>query len=172
MKWLNKSCRWCFLVFSKIWGIFLDTFLCSWTQIQFSTASSSHFCCRRLRWGLRASLGNTSLIAVSLNDIQQRYLFFLNKIYLAPVQGSAFSLYSLNFPGVARFSWLPAFTALARAAEYLSAQRCLPFISCHFASGTGFCTVSPPHSAAYTGILRLLLRYNFCYHPLHSRYSL
>lgn len=123
MKWLNKSCRWCFLVFSKIWGIFLDPFFRSWTQIRFSTALSSRFCCRRLRWGLRASLGNTSLIAVSLNDIQQRYLFFLNKIYLAPVQGSAFSLYSLNFPGVAHFSWLPAFTALARAAEYISLRK-------------------------------------------------
>lgn len=129
MKQFNKSCRWCFLVFSKIWGFSLDTFFHSWTEIQFSIVMSSCCCCRRLQLWLQASLGNTSLIAVSLNDIQQRYLFFLNKIYLAPIQDSAFSLHSLNFPGVAHFSWLPAFTALAwaPAAKYVSLHK----VACH-----------------------------------------
>lgn len=137
MKHLNKSCRRCFLVFSQTWAIPLDTFLRSSTQIPFSIAASSRCCCRRLQLGLQASLGNTSLTAVSLNDIQQRYLFFLNKMYLAPIQGSAFYLILLEF------SWsCPLFlTACIHSAGLsspqpntdVSARSGLPFLSYHFA---------------------------------------
>lgn len=93
--WMLLSC---FFFLSKFVEFSQIPFFFLLERIQFSLATSSLCCCRRLRlFSSQASLGNTSLTAVSLNDIQQRYLFFLNKIYLAPVQGSAFSLYSLGF---------------------------------------------------------------------------
>lgn len=129
---LSNSCGWCFLVFSKVWGVFLLFLLLLFVNTgSVFSAPSSHWHCRRLQsLSSQASLGNTSFIAVSLNDIQQRYLFFLNKIYLAPLQGSAFSLYSLNFPRGPTFPdclhsqlWPEQ-----PAAKYISLHRELPAI--------------------------------------------
>jgi len=119
-----------FLLLAKSEGFSYILFFFLNTDSVFS-APSSHWCCRRLQLlSSQASLGNTSYIAVSLNDIQQRYLFFLNKIYLAPFQGSAFSLYSLNFPGGPTFPdclhsllWPEQPTA-----KYISPHRELPLI--------------------------------------------
>lgn len=49
---------WCFLVFSKIWGIFLDTLFHSWTQIQVfiptSSAAGALSCDYKLHWAIPA----------------------------------------------------------------------------------------------------------------------
>ena len=114
-----------FLLLAKSEGFSYILFFFLNTDSVFS-APSSHWCCRRLQLlSSQASLGNTSYIAVSLNDIQQRYLFPQQDLF-GSFPGLCLFPVLLEFSWRSHFSWLPAFTALTWAAHsqvHLPTQR-------------------------------------------------